>query len=58
MESLYIDLPNTNIEIYKDKDNFINLELRTETFIDYLTISKEDLKSYIDKLQDMYNSVE
>ena len=57
MESLYIDLPNTNIEIYKDKNNFINLELRTETFIDYLTISKEELKSYIDKLQFIYDSI-
>ena len=63
MEYLSINFrDNSSIEFYTDSIGsiFVGLEAEgmTENFSVEKEISKETLKSYIDKLQDMYNSVE
>lgn len=69
--SLHIPLSNTTVKFHKfhcspydyyriDGAIYIDVEGETEegiSFDDYKEISKETLKSYIDKLQELYDSV-
>lgn len=70
--SLHIPLSNTTVKFHKfhstryydgfrvDGSIYIDVEGETEggiSFDDYEEISKETLKSYIDKLQKLYDSV-
>ena len=59
MESLFIDLGRTDIEIFTSCDKTINIyigaEGMNENIRDVKEISRETLKSYIDKLQLIYD---
>lgn len=56
MESLIIDLEVTGVDIYSSCDKSIYLCIGYENTSEEVEISRETLKSYIDKLQLIYDS--
>ena len=60
MDSLYIDLGKTDIEFFTSCDKSINICISangmSESVSDTKEISRETLKSYIDKLQEIYEN--
>lgn len=60
MESLYIDLGETDIEFFTscDKSIYICIDAHgmNENISNTKEISRETLKSYIDKLQELYEN--
>lgn len=61
MDSLFIDLGKTDIEFFTTADGSIYIGIEsegmTENFSEMKDISKETLKSYIDKLQKMHDNL-
>jgi hypothetical protein len=58
VENLYIDLGETDIEFFTSCDKSIYICVGYENTSNKKEISRETLKSYIDKLQEMYESTQ